>query len=169
MPHTSKQNFREGTTGRGLTYGASVPSTQMNVESCTAACQAAGYILAGIEGGDECCKLIIISQEKNLTANLTGCGDVADIAANGGTNAPQTDCSFACSGDPAHLCGGAERLSYYAWQGNLNVWHTPANKGSYQVIINGCNLNPMLTPCRTCVVLDRRCCCSSHSYSRCKQ
>ena len=62
-----------------------------------------------------------------------GCGDVEDIAANGGQNASETDCSFPCSGDPIHLCGGAERLSLYEWEGGLNNWHTPENTGSYEV------------------------------------
>lgn len=63
----------------------------------------------------------------------TGCGDVEDITANGGTMAPEADCAQACSGDPIHLCGGSQRLSLYEWQGNLQTWHTPANTGFYEV------------------------------------
>ena len=73
-----------------------------------------------------------------LTSSLTwthilGCGDVADITNNGGTTAAETDCTMACSGDPLHLCGGAERLQLYLWNGNLNNWHIPANIGGYEV------------------------------------
>lgn len=63
-----------------------------------------------------------------------GCGDVSDIQANGGTPAPETDCTIPCSGDPIHLCGGAQRLQLYEWVGTpLNVWHTPAVTGFYEV------------------------------------
>jgi hypothetical protein len=64
-----------------------------------------------------------------------GCGDVADITNNGGTQAAETDCATACSGDPLHLCGGAERLQLYLWKGSLNNWQTPANIGKYEVRI----------------------------------
>ncbi len=62
-----------------------------------------------------------------------GCGDVADISNNKGTTAAETDCNTACSGDPSHLCGGAQRLQLYLWNGTLNDWHTPSNIGRYEV------------------------------------
>jgi len=68
-----------------------------------------------------------------VNCEFVGCGDISDIAANGGTNASETDCAAACSGDPIHLCGGAERLNLYEWQGSLNTWHTPSNVGRYEV------------------------------------
>ncbi|KAI0033597.1 hypothetical protein K488DRAFT_84794 [Vararia minispora EC-137] len=95
-------------------------------ENCLTQCSTFGYPAAGMEFGDEC-----------------WCGDISDIAANGGTVAPETDCSFPCSGDPIHLCGGAERLSLYEWQGNLSVWNTPSNIGRYEYLIPG--LVPPLT------------------------
>jgi hypothetical protein len=74
------------------------------------------------------------SRRRRLRRHLPlGCGDVADITNNGGTQAAETDCSMACSGDPLHLCGGAQRLQLYLWNGNLNTWHTPANIGQYEV------------------------------------
>ena len=51
--------YTEGTTGRALTYGVPasvVPSAEMTVAKCTAACLAANYILAGVEYSGECCK-----------------------------------------------------------------------------------------------------------------
>ena len=63
----------------------------------------------------------------------SGCGDVVDITNNGGTTAAETDCTTACSGDPLHLCGGAQRLQLYLWNGTLNNWQTPANVGRYEV------------------------------------
>jgi hypothetical protein len=65
--------------------------------------------------------------------HLIGCGDVEDITSNGGTTAPETDCTVACSGDPLHLCGGAQRLQLYLWNGTLNNWQMPANIGQYEV------------------------------------
>ena len=62
-----------------------------------------------------------------------GCGDVADISNNKGTTAAETDCNTTCSGDPSHLCGGAQRLQLYLWNGTLNDWHTPSNIGRYEV------------------------------------
>ncbi|TDL23466.1 copper radical oxidase [Rickenella mellea] len=90
--------------------------------NCLTLCSTYGYPAGGMEFGDECY-----------------CGDVADIQANGGQNASETDCSFACSGDPIHLCGGAERISLYFWVSDppLNVWHTPANTGQYKFLIGG--------------------------------
>ena len=61
------------------------------------------------------------------------CGDVSDVANNGGTPAPETDCNMACSGDPIHLCGGGSRLQLYIWNGDLTNWQTPSNIGFYEV------------------------------------
>ena len=62
------------------------------------------------------------------------CGDVSDLVDNSLGPAPESDCDIACSGDPIHLCGGAERLSVYEWVGEpLNVWHTPEVTGAYEV------------------------------------
>lgn len=50
--------------------------------------------------------------------------------------APETDCSMSCSGDPTHLCGGSNRLSYYEWVGNsLQTWHKPLISGHYEFLI----------------------------------
>ncbi|KAI0315679.1 copper radical oxidase [Amylostereum chailletii] len=89
-------------------------------DACLSQCAAFGYPAAGMEFGDEC-----------------WCGDVDDITNNGGAPAPESDCSIACSGDPIHLCGGAERLQLYLWNGSLNVWHQPSNIGRYEYFIPG--------------------------------
>ncbi len=47
--------YAEGTTGRALTYGAGLPAASMTVATCTAACRAVNYILAGVEYSGECC------------------------------------------------------------------------------------------------------------------
>ncbi|KAH9987623.1 copper radical oxidase [Russula compacta] len=89
-------------------------------QNCLSQCSTFGFPAGGMEFGDEC-----------------WCGDVADITNNGGTTAAATDCSIACSGDPFHLCGGAERLQLYLWNGNLNTWNTPAITGQYEYLIPG--------------------------------
>lgn len=43
----------------------------------------------------------------------TGCGDLSDVAANSPGLGEETDCDIPCSGDPIHLCGGAQRLQVY--------------------------------------------------------
>ncbi|GJJ13871.1 hypothetical protein Clacol_008128 [Clathrus columnatus] len=96
--------------------------TNNSAEVCLNTCAAFGYPAAGMEFGDEC-----------------WCGDVEDIAANGATLAPATDCSIACTGDPIHLCGGPLRLQLYEWVGSppLNVWHTPEVTGWYEFFVPG--------------------------------
>jgi hypothetical protein len=94
--------------------------TNNTVDACLNQCATFGYPAGGLEFGREC-----------------WCGDVENISANGGVQAPEADCSMACTGDPTHLCGGPERLQLYTWTGNLNVWHTPANVGGYQFFVPG--------------------------------
>ncbi|KAI2618886.1 glyoxal oxidase N-terminus-domain-containing protein [Hypoxylon sp. NC1633] len=84
--------YSEGTRGRALTFGAGLSSTQMNAANCTAACRAAGYILAGTEYGAECY-----------------CGNTV---ANGA--APAEDgCDMTCNANKSEVCGGPNRLNVY--------------------------------------------------------
>ncbi|KAJ9157373.1 Glyoxal oxidase-like protein [Pleurostoma richardsiae] len=85
--------YAEGTTGRALTYGVgSIPSAEMTVSNCTAACYTAGFILAGVEYSGECY-----------------CGNTI---ANGGKLA--TDgCNMLCNGNSSEYCGGPDRLNVY--------------------------------------------------------
>lgn len=71
---------------------------------------------------------------------MTDCGDFSNIVNAGATFTPESDCNMACSGDPAHLCGGPSRISYYAWTGpDLYEWHRPTGSaaGSYEFLIGG--------------------------------
>ncbi|KAI9438941.1 copper radical oxidase [Lactarius indigo] len=95
-------------------------TTNNTAENCLTQCSTFGYSAAGMEYADEC-----------------WCGDVGDIAANGGVTAPETDCVQACSGDPLHLCGGPQRLQLYLWDGTLTTWHTPSNIGRYEYFMPG--------------------------------
>ncbi|GJE95267.1 copper radical oxidase [Phanerochaete sordida] len=107
--------IQENTTTRVFPYQLILPSNN-SAETCLTQCAAFGYPAAGMEFADECY-----------------CGDVSDFTTNSPGVAPASDCNIACSGDPIHLCGGANRLSYYTWNGDLNVWHTPANTGQYEI------------------------------------
>ncbi|KAH9979503.1 copper radical oxidase [Lactifluus volemus] len=91
-----------------------------SAQNCLSQCSTFGYAAAGMAFANECY-----------------CGDFANIAANGGTTAPETDCNMACTGDPLHLCGGAQRLQLYLWNGNLVTWNTPANTGRYEYLVPG--------------------------------
>ncbi|KIP07197.1 hypothetical protein PHLGIDRAFT_513029 [Phlebiopsis gigantea 11061_1 CR5-6] len=86
------------------------------VEACLNQCATFGYPAAGLEFGDEC-----------------WCGDIEDVTANSPGLADASECNIPCSGDPIHLCGGPNLLQYYAWNGSLNVWHTPAVTGQYEI------------------------------------
>lgn len=50
--------YSEGTPGRTLPHAVATTggSNLMTVDLCTSACKAAGYVLAGVEYGQECCK-----------------------------------------------------------------------------------------------------------------
>ena len=61
------------------------------------------------------------------------CGDITDVTSANGIIGDEADCNIPCPGDPVHLCGGGDRLNYYTWQGDLNVWHEPAVTGWYEV------------------------------------
>lgn len=92
-----------------------------------------------MEVGDECCVCSTATEAllcRSCKLHSIGCGDMEDITNYGGTIAPETDCTTACSGDPLHLCGGAQRLQLYLWNGTLNNWQTPANMGRYEVRTN---------------------------------
>ncbi|THG96906.1 hypothetical protein EW026_g5007 [Hermanssonia centrifuga] len=95
-------------------------TTDNTPSTCLSQCSDYGYPAGGMEYGDEC-----------------WCGDVSDTTASPGFATNPGDCSMPCSGDPIHLCGGPQRLQYYKWNGNLNVWNTPANTGQYEFLIGG--------------------------------
>jgi hypothetical protein len=126
---------REPGAARVFPYQVIFPHNN-SAQNCLTQCSTFGYPAAGMEAGDECC--LCSTGAKRLPCHSRkhhspGCGDVEDITNNGGTTAAETDCTTACSGDPLHLCGGAQRLQLYLWNGTLNNWQTPANIGRYEV------------------------------------
>ncbi|KAI0791235.1 copper radical oxidase [Abortiporus biennis] len=94
--------------------------TNTTVEACLNQCATYGFPAAGLEFGNQCF-----------------CGDLSDVTTNSPGLAPETDCNIPCSGDAIHLCGGPLRLQYYAFNGNLDVWHQPDNIGRYEFLIGG--------------------------------
>lgn len=76
----------------------------------------------------------------NLTRNECYCGDTSDVTAVGATLVDESQCTFGCTGDPIHICGGSRRLTYYTWNGApLTQWSYPTGNdaGAYQFLIGG--------------------------------
>lgn len=88
--------------------------------ACINQCAAFGYPAAGVEYGQECY-----------------CGDITDVAANGGVFGAESECATPCPGAPNYLCGDGNRLNTYFWNGTLNNWHTPENTGFYEFFVPG--------------------------------
>jgi hypothetical protein len=82
----------------------------MTIDLCLAACQAAGYNLAGAEYASQCCKLFF---PHSLVVHLiinSGCGNQI---VNGGTPAVLSSCSQLCNGNFSEYCGGPNLLDVY--------------------------------------------------------
>ncbi|KAJ7211023.1 hypothetical protein C8J57DRAFT_1606424 [Mycena rebaudengoi] len=78
----------------------------------------------------------IYPTNNSATTCLSQCAAFGYTARRNGTwsqSAPESDCNLPCPGDPIHLCGAGNRIQYYTWTGTSHVWHTPANKGHYDV------------------------------------
>jgi hypothetical protein len=79
-------SYREGTNGRALPNGVTTPggSALMTVALCTSSCQAAGYLLAGVEYSGECCKAFICSSRGvgQLLMNYQGAEIPSKMGAN---------------------------------------------------------------------------------------
>ena len=63
------------------------------------------------------------------------CGDLTDVSQ--ATFVNDIQCNMACTGDPIHSCGAANRLTLYTWKGTMNVWLTPTITGWYEVRARG--------------------------------
>ncbi|KDR71220.1 hypothetical protein GALMADRAFT_75173 [Galerina marginata CBS 339.88] len=85
--------YQDGVNGapRSLRTQLSV-SGGVTAESCTTACKAAGFTLAGLEFGQEC-----------------WCDSYMPLA----VLTPDTDCNKVCNADTTELCGAGNRLAVY--------------------------------------------------------
>lgn len=100
---TGQGCLKDNVLGRALGVGMAVAGglASMTVESCVAACSAAGYQIAGVEYSQEC-----------------WCDNQIQ---NGGVLTLPTDgCNMLCRGNTYETCGGSNRLNIYASY-NLNL------------------------------------------------
>ncbi|KAI8316250.1 hypothetical protein K4K61_008784 [Colletotrichum sp. SAR11_59] len=100
---TGQGCLKDNVLGRALGVGMAVAGgpASMTVESCVAACSAAGYQIAGVEYSQEC-----------------WCDNQIQ---NGGVLTLPTDgCNMLCGGNTYETCGGSNRLNIYASY-NLNL------------------------------------------------
>ncbi|KAJ7917393.1 hypothetical protein B0H13DRAFT_1608409, partial [Mycena leptocephala] len=119
----------DSTSDRALKHLVAVASRNMTVEGCLDSCATGGYILGGVEFGDECyCG----------NALLYGYG-------------ASTACNKPCSANAFELCGGPDALNLYQFA------DTPFTTGPASTVILyknwiwwGCqselSLNPRLLP-----------------------
>lgn len=89
--------FTDSRDARTLLFRTAVAgNAPMTIELCQAACQSAGYALAGVEFSQEC-----------YCANaLTSCGIPAPEGNAG--------CNMVCQGNKAEICGGPNRLNLFS-------------------------------------------------------
>lgn len=109
---TGQGCMKDNVLGRALGVGMAVAGgpASMTVESCVAACSAAGYQIAGVEYSQEC-----------------WCDNQIQ---NGGVLTLPTDgCNMLCRGNTYETCGGSNRLNIYASY-NLNLALTSSSYSS---------------------------------------
>ncbi|KAG6856106.1 hypothetical protein H0H87_007358 [Tephrocybe sp. NHM501043] len=106
--------LREPTGKRALPYQIIWP-TNNTALACMTQCAAFGFPASGTEFGQECY-----------------CGDKTDPIAQGAVFGTEAECTLPCPGDPISLCGAGDRLTYYEYNGTMNVWNTPTNTGRYE-------------------------------------
>lgn len=95
--------------------------TNLTISNCLSLCSLYGYSAGSVEYGQQCF-----------------CGDDTDRVNAGVQYRPEGDCNTACIGDPTAMCGGANAMNYYTWEG-LNTWHQGAGNaaGQYKFLIGG--------------------------------
>ncbi|KAK8232248.1 hypothetical protein HDK90DRAFT_467432 [Phyllosticta capitalensis] len=104
--------------------------------NCLTQCSTYGYDAGGMEYGDQCF-----------------CGSKSDVLAAKATLAPESDCSFPCTGNVTTLCGAGNRISYYTWENSTNplyVWNYPQGNsaGSYEFFMGSVVIPLVATPMR---------------------
>ncbi|KAF7441300.1 WSC domain-containing protein 2 [Pleurotus ostreatus] len=84
-------------TSRTLAAVTTIDTKNLTIESCIAICDNAGFIFAGVEFGQECyCDSVI--QDPGVETDIS-------------------ECNFACSGNPAEVCGSG---------GHMNIFYSGA-------------------------------------------
>jgi hypothetical protein len=100
--------YTDKSAKRALGFQAFVGSNSASL--CTAACQAAGYSVAGMEFGDECY-----------------CG--SSISAGNQGPLLEAACTMSCSSNSSQICGGPSRISVFSI-GNVTIDTTPVSPPS---------------------------------------
>lgn len=113
--------------GRIFSHFIDAP-TNNSITNCLTACAAYGYSAAGLEYGEQCF-----------------CGDDWDRTNAGVGWLSPSACSMSCPGDPSHLCGGPNALSYYT-STNTPQWGQAYGNaaGEYDFLIGGLVI-PLIT------------------------
>ncbi|KAI5866960.1 putative glyoxal oxidase [Durotheca rogersii] len=110
--------------GQALKISAPVPSSRMNTKACTAACRAAGYILAGTKNGGECyCDNALANSAKRTDGNGS--------------------CNVPCKADSSETCGGRSQLNVYSF--NMG-YPTSASVSPAGVMSTIASLTTIVTP-----------------------
>jgi hypothetical protein len=114
--------YTDSVAARTLTAnGASAGGgSVLTVALCTQACQAGGYILAGVEYSGECY-----------------CGN---SISNGGGPAPDglTGCNMVCNGNSSEYCGGPNRLDVYGYGKQSTIAPPWSSLGCYTDVSEMC-------------------------------
>lgn len=98
--------YSEGPQGRAIAANQQADNQQLTIESCIAACSAAGYTVAGMEYSAQCFCDNYIS--------------------NGGALASaDSQCAMTCSGNTNEICGGPGLLSVYSTKIPVQVYAAP--------------------------------------------
>ncbi|KAJ6460214.1 WSC domain-containing protein [Mycena sanguinolenta] len=100
----------DSTSARALRHLVAVASRNMTVESCLDSCAAGGYILGGLEYGDECY-----------------CGNTL-LYMYGSSES----CDMPCSGNASEVCGGPKSLDLYQVAGTQFTTGPPSTVWSYK-------------------------------------
>ncbi|KAK4153506.1 WSC domain-containing protein [Chaetomidium leptoderma] len=87
--------WTEVSGGRALAGATAFSLSAMTTADCGAYCLHSGFTWFGLEYGAECY-----------------CGGALNVNS---TVAVETDCAMPCSGAPAEVCGGSNRLSVWRW------------------------------------------------------
>ena len=106
--------------GRTLSAATYDNATTNTIESCIAFCSTAGYVYAGAEYGEQCCKLHRLLPTAVPIIDLLGCDNkIAPSAAQ----APN-GCQMTCAGNDTEACGGPDQLNIF-WSGQTGPQTNP--------------------------------------------
>lgn len=99
--------YAEAPQGRAIAANQQADNQQLTVESCIAACVAAGYTVAGMEYSAQCfCDNYISNGGAPASAN--------------------SQCAMTCGGNASEICGGPGLLSVYSKTIPVPVYAAPA-------------------------------------------